>query len=98
MGSKKARAKAKKRESRCASRTYICVTNGLDPRDRPSRDRPTSAVGPHAVGMSPNQIATLAPRVSVAIEFHFPDRADAATVSACGHVLKTASFAPTSAG
>ena len=33
----------------------------IDPRNRPSRDRPTSAVGPHAVGMSQNQIATLAP-------------------------------------
>ena len=37
--------------TRCTSISYICVTNGLDPRDRPSCDRRAAAIGPHALGM-----------------------------------------------
>ena len=38
--------------ARCAIRMYICVTIGLDPRDRPSRDRP-SAWGLYHVYLTP---------------------------------------------
>ena len=57
--SHEAHARAQRRQTRLERRTRarfvstwdICNRNGLDPRDRPSRDHPTSAVGPHALGM-----------------------------------------------
>ena len=39
-----------KGEARFVSIWYISYRNGLDPRDRPSRDGTASAVGPDAVG------------------------------------------------